>query len=217
MSTAAIVILVIVVVAVLFAAGWFFGGQARSRRLRQKFGPEYDRHVENAEDRKAAERELAEREKRHSQLELRPLSDSARTRYTEEWALVQERFVDEPGDAVITADGLLHNVMRDRGYPTEGFDQQAADLSVEHAAVVEHYRRGHEIRTRHDRTEATTEDLRQALVHYRTIFHELVGPFDGRHDGDADGPEAREAVDRGPARDTARDAVREPDQADLNR
>lgn len=187
MSTTAIVVLVVVLLAVLFAAGWYFGGQARSRRLRDRFGPEYDRRVEEAENRRVAERELAEREKRHSQLDLRPLSDSARLRYAEQWERVQERFVDDPAAALTQADELVHAVMRDRGYPADGFDQQAADLSVEHAAVVEHYRRGHEVRGRHERAEATTEDLRQALVHYRTVFRELVGPYDAREhtDGDA--------------------------------
>lgn len=175
MSTAAIVILVIVLLAVLFAAGWFLGGRARSRRLRDRFGPEYDRSVEETEDRKVAERVLAAREKRHAQLELKPLSVADRTRYTERWTKVQERFVDEPAEAVVEADDVVHDVMRDRGYPTEGHEQEAADLSVEHAEVVSHYRSGHEIRGRHERGEADTEHLRQAMVHYRTVFHELVG------------------------------------------
>lgn len=175
MSTAAIVILVIVLLAVLFAAGWFLGGMARSRRLRNRFGPEYDRSVGSAENRRDAERELTAREKRYASLNLRPLSGPDRTRYLEQWTEVQERFVDAPGDAVLDADELVHSVMRDRGYPTDGFEQQAADLSVEHGKVINHYREGYHIRVRHERAEATTEDLRQALVHYRTIFRELVG------------------------------------------
>jgi hypothetical protein len=192
MSTAAIVVLVVVLLAVLFAAGWFLGGFARSRRLRNRFGPEYERSVGTAENRRAAERELTEREKRYAQLKLRPLSDSQRATYLEQWARVQERFVDDPGDAVVEADGLVHAVMRDRGYPTDGFDQQAADLSVEHASVVDNYRAGHQIRTRHDSGEAATEDLRQAIVHYRTIFRELVGRVETRT---AEIPAAREAGD----------------------
>jgi hypothetical protein len=175
MSTGAIVVLVIVVLAVLGLVAWFVGGQARRKRLQQRFGPEYDRRLGETENRKEAERELVEREKRHAQFELKPLPAEARDRYTAEWTLVQERFVDQPGDAVIEADQLLHDVMRDRGYPTESFDQQAADLSVEHGTVIGDYRDGHEIRTRHDRGEASTEDLRKALVHYRSIFTELVG------------------------------------------
>ena len=176
MSTAAIVILVVVLLAVLFAAGWFFGGQARSRRLRNRFGPEYDRRLETAENRRVAERELAEREKRHAKLSLRPLSDTARVRHTEQWAQVQERFVDSPREAVAGAEELVHTVMRERGYPMEGFEQQAADLSVEHAGAVDGYRAAHEIRGRQDQAE--TEELRTALVHYRDIFRELVGHTD---------------------------------------
>jgi hypothetical protein len=176
MSTAAIVILVVVLLAVLFAAGWFFGGQARSRRLRNRFGPEYDRRLETAENRRVAERELAEREKRHAKLSLRPLADTARVQYTEQWTRIQERFVDEPREAVAGAEDLVHTVMRERGYPMEGFEQQAADLSVEHAGVVDGYRTAHEIRGRDGQSD--TEELRTALVHYREIFQRLVGHAD---------------------------------------
>jgi len=175
MSTVAIVILVVVLLAALFAAGWYFGGMARSRRLRNRFGPEYDRSLESAENRRVAERELTAREKRHAELNLRPLSVAARARYIEEWARLQERFVDDPADTVASADELVHSVMRDRGYPTEGFDQQAADLSVEHGDIVGHYRDAHHVRGRGD---ADTEDLRGALVHYRRIFRALVGPIE---------------------------------------
>jgi hypothetical protein len=194
MSTAAIVILVVVLLAVLFAAGWFFGGQARSRRLRNRFGPEYDRHLETAENRRVAERELAEREKRHAKLSLRPLSDTARAQYTEQWTRVQERFVDEPREAVAAAEDLVHTVMRDRGYPMEGFEQQAADLSVEHADVVDGYRTAHDIRDRQH--EADTEELRSALVHYRTIFRELAGrtaEVPAQRTGEVDHNQDREA------------------------
>jgi hypothetical protein len=194
MSTAGIVILVVVLLAVLFAAGWFFGGQARSRRLRNRFGPEYDRRLETAENRRVAERELTEREKRHSKLSLRPLSDTARVQYTEQWTRVQERFVDSPADAVAGAEDLVHTVMRERGYPMEGFEQQAADLSVEHADVVDGYRTAHEIRGRHG--QADTEELRAALVHYRDIFRELTGHSDAvpeQRAGDVDHHQTREA------------------------
>jgi hypothetical protein len=221
MSTVAIVILVVVLLAVLFAAGWYFGGVARSRRLRNRFGPEYDRSLESAENRRLAERELTEREKRHSQLNLRQLSVAARARYTDAWTRIQERFVDEPGAAVAEADDLVHDVMRERGYPTENFDQQAADLSVEHADVVGRYRDAHRVRGRGD---AGTEDLRGAMIHYRAIFHALVGPVetvedtrdhDGHHDQDGhhaperdhDVPAAREHSDH-VAEDTTVDGTR---------
>ncbi|MFI7675921.1 hypothetical protein [Actinophytocola sp. NPDC049390] len=188
MSTAATVILVVVLVVVLIAAGWFLVRQARSRRLRDRFGSEYDRHLENTQKRRVAERELTEREKRHAKLSLRPLSDTARTHYAEQWTRVQEHFVDAPAEAVAGAEDLVHLVMRERGYPMEGFDQQAADLSVEHGDVVDGYRAAHEIRGR----QATTEELRTALVHYRTTFRELLGHGD-RVPVQRDG----QAVDRG--------------------
>lgn len=164
-----IVILVVVLLAVLAAAGWYLGGLARSRRLRTRFGPEYDRSLQSAENRRAAERELAARQKRHAQLNLRPLSVAARARYVEEWARLQEEFVDDPAAAVADADELVHSVLRDRGYAADGFDQQAADLSVEHGHVVDHYRAAHRV------SGDDTEDLRQAFLNYRTVFRELVG------------------------------------------
>ncbi|HYQ64584.1 hypothetical protein [Actinophytocola sp.] len=190
MSTAAIVVLVVVLLAVLFAAGWFLGGRARSRRLRNRFGPEYERSLESADNRRAAERELTEREKRHAQLSLKPLSVAARARYTEQWARLQERFVDDPAGTVGDASELVHAVMRDRGYPTDGFDQQAADLSVEHGSVVGNYRDAHRV---HGRGDAQTEDLRNALVHYRTVFRSLVGPIETV--APVDVPAARENAD----------------------
>jgi hypothetical protein len=190
MSTAAIVILVVVLLAVLFAAGWFFGGYARSRRLRNRFGPEYDRSLESADSRRAAERELTAREKRYAQLNLRPLSVAARARYTEQWARIQEQFVDDPAASVGGADELVHAVMRERGYPTDDFEQQAADLSVEHGAAVGHYRDAHQIRGRSD---AGTEDLRNALMHYRTMFRSLVGPIET--DAPVEVPAARQNAD----------------------
>ena len=173
MSTVAIVILVVVLLAVLFAAGWYFGGMARSRRLRNRFGPEYERSLESAENRRVAERELTAREKRYAELNIRQLPVAARARYIEEWARLQERFVDDPARTVAEADELVHSVMRERGYPTESFEQQAADLSVEHGDAVGHYRDAYGVRGRAD---AGTEDLRGAFVHYREIFRSLVGP-----------------------------------------
>jgi hypothetical protein len=192
MSTAAIVILVVVLLAVLFAAGWFLGGLARSRRLRNRFGPEYDRSLETAENRRAAERELTAREKRYAQLNLRPLSVAARARYLEQWSVIQERFVDEPADTLAEADELVHSVMRDRGYPTEGYEQQAADLSVEHGAVIDHYRDAHRI---HGQADADTEEMRKALVHYRTIFRSLVGSVETAKPHAAEVPQARTNAD----------------------
>jgi len=183
MSTGAVVILLIVVVLVLAAGAWFVAQQARRRRLRERFGPEYDRRIEESDDRRVAERELAEREKRHARYELRPISDADRARYTEQWTYVQEQFVDQPGEAVGAAEQLVVMVMRERGYPTDNFEQQTADLSVEHAHVLDHYRSGHAIRARHETAGVSTEELRQALTHYREMFHALLGNrhADGEH------------------------------------
>ncbi|MBL1079351.1 hypothetical protein JK358_33595 [Nocardia sp. 2] len=150
----------------------------RSRKLRDRFGPEYDRTVQNAQNRRAAEEELAEREKRHQQLQLRDLSEDERQRYTAQWTQVQEQFIDDPARALDAADRLLVNVMADRGYPTESYRQQVADLSVEHARPLEQYRTAHDIAGRAGRGEASTEDMRSAIVHYRTLFVDLLN---GRH------------------------------------
>jgi hypothetical protein len=175
MSSGVVVALVVVVVLVLAAGAWFVVQQSRRRRLQQRFGSEYDRRIEESGDRRVAERELTDREKRHAGYDLRPLSDADRTRYTQEWTVVQEQFVDRPGEAVATAEQLVVTVMRARGYPTDNFEQQAADLSVEHAHVLDNYRSGHAIRTRHEQAGVSTEELRQALTHYREMFEALLG------------------------------------------
>ncbi|HEY7596844.1 MAG TPA: hypothetical protein VH969_27100 [Actinophytocola sp.] len=175
MSTGAVVVLVIVVVLALAVGAWFVTQQSRRRRLQERFGPEYDRRVSETDDRRVAERELAEREKRHKSYDLRPLSDADRARYTEQWTLVQEQFVDQPGEAVAAAEQLVVMVMRDRGYPTDNFEQSTADLSVEHAHLVDRFRAGHDIRTRHTQGTASTEELRQALTHFRGMFEALLG------------------------------------------
>lgn len=148
--------------------------QRQRKQLQEGFGPEYDRTVADAPSKREAESELRERQKRHDELDLRPLDEGARSRYLQEWEATQSRFVDDPAAAIGDADRLIQQVMRDRGYPVDKFDQRAADLSVDHPAVVENYRSGHEIATTNSRGEASTEDLRQGLVHYRALFEELV-------------------------------------------
>lgn len=165
----------IIVVAIIVVVAAFASRSARSKRLQQRFGPEYDRTVRSAGDQAAAERELAARETRVKRMHIEELPAGARERYTEEWRTVQTRFVDQPSAALHDADALVTNVMRDRGYPMDNFEQAAADISPDHPRVVENYRIAHDIATRTDRGEASTEDQRQAMVHYRTLFNDLLG------------------------------------------
>jgi hypothetical protein len=158
---------------------WGAARTRRTRSLQDRFGREYDRAVEHAGDRREAERELREREKRHDELDLRPLSPEARDRYVEEWRATQGRFVDDPTGAVADADRLVQRVMRDRGYPVDDFEQRAADISVEHPELVEKYRTAHGIAQASERGEASTEDLRHSVRHYRALFVELLEVEDG--------------------------------------
>ncbi len=146
----------------------------RTEQLKSRFGDEYERLAQRTGDEAKAESLLAAREKRVAQFELKPLSDSQRDAFVASWRDVQARFVDEPQDAVATADRLLGEVMAARGYPVAEFAQRAADLSVEHSEVMHHYRTAHDIVVRHERGEAGTEDLRQAMIHYRALFDDLV-------------------------------------------
>jgi hypothetical protein len=167
-----VLIIVIVVVAALIALAWSL---TRRATLRKKFGPEYDRVVAERDSRSAGEKELRERERRHAALELRPLTDEARTSYASRWAEVQAQFVDSPEDAVRAGHELVTQLIAEIGYPTDDADEQLATLSVEHARTLSHYRDAHEIYERNERAEASTEQLRQALVHYRALFSELLG------------------------------------------
>ncbi|MFF4750074.1 hypothetical protein ACWD5R_07565 [Streptomyces sp. NPDC002514] len=174
MSTGILAAIVVLAVLVVVLAALTASLLARSRRLRDRFGPEYERTVEDEGGRMAGERELRAREKRHDALEIKPLPAAARDRYVGEWQGVQEEFVDRPRDAVHDADRLVTSLMQERGYPTEGFEQQTRDLSVEHGGTLEHYRSAHEIERLSTSRQATTEQLRNAMVHYRAIFDELL-------------------------------------------
>lgn len=158
----------------------------RSRSLQDRFGREYDRTVDKAGDRRQAERELEEREKRHQELELRPLPQEARERYLQRWQVTQGRFVDDPTGAVSEADDLAQQVMRDRGYPVDDFEQRAADISVEHPELVERYRTANGIARSSERGEASTEDLRHSVRHYRALFVELLEVDEGNGTSDGD-------------------------------
>jgi hypothetical protein len=181
MSPVAIIILIIVIVVVLAAI--VFGVQmSRRRKLQSTFGPEYDRVVADTGSRADAEKELRERERRHAELELKPLSAESQARYSAAWEEVQIEFVDNPERAVTRADDLVTRLIAERGYPTGDYDDQLANLSVEHARTLGHYRDAHEISLRNQRGEASTEDLRQALVHYRALFADLLGTHPVRTD-----------------------------------
>jgi hypothetical protein len=165
---------VVVAVVAIVAVGYAVLRQRRRHRLRDRFGPEYDRTVRERENRRQAEQELLAREQRFDSLDIRPLSPEARQAYAKKWTEVQERFVDAPGFSVTEADHLVTSVMADRGYPTEDFEQRIADLSVAHGRTLDHYRKAHEISGRAVRQAASTEELRQAMVHYRALFEELL-------------------------------------------
>jgi hypothetical protein len=168
-----------IVIAVIVVAGiaiWLFVRKRRTERLRAQFGgAEYTRTVKQGGSRRHAEAALDERTERVEGLHIRPLAPGDRARFVESWRRVQARFVDGPGGAVTDADQLLGDVMSTRGYPVSDFEQRAADISVDYPLVLENYRSAHEIAIRQTRGQASTEELRQAMIHYRTLFDELVG------------------------------------------
>jgi hypothetical protein len=172
--SAAVIVAVVVVLALIAVAGWLFARRRRTERLRDRFGPEYDRVVRNTDDPRRAEARLAERARRVEKFPIRPLAPADRDRFSERWRAVQARFVDDPPGAVRDGDALIQEVMKARGYPVGDFEQRAADLSVDHPVVVQSYRAAREIAERNRRREASTEDLRRALVHYRNLFQELI-------------------------------------------
>jgi hypothetical protein len=148
--------------------------QRRTTALRQRFGPEYERAVEARQDRRAAEADLRERERQRAQLDIRPLPEDTRARFALEWQGVQERFIDQPVEAVVAGDKLVYSVMAERGYPMGDFDAQADLVSVDHPEVVDNYRSAHAIYEQAQMRQASTEDLREALVRYRSLFDELL-------------------------------------------
>lgn len=165
-----VVIVVIAVGAIAFIAS----RKRRSQKLRERFGPEYDRVVREQGDARKAEGVLQFREKRRETFQIRPLSEADRSSFAQRWNEVQARFVDDPRGSVTVADSLVTEVMQVRGYPIGEFEQRAADISVDHPFVVSNYRAGHDIAVRHSAGKASTEDLRQAMVHYRALFQELL-------------------------------------------
>jgi hypothetical protein len=172
-NTTAILLLVLILVVIAVGALLFFQ-RRRSAALQQKFGPEYQRAVGRFGDERKAEAELAAREKRVRGLNIRALTPEEQARFANSWKKAQARFVDEPSQAAADADILVKQLMQTRGYPTGDFEQRAADISVDHPAVVSNYRAAREIALRNNAGKATTEDIRQAMVHYRSLFEELL-------------------------------------------
>jgi FtsZ-interacting cell division protein ZipA len=180
MPAAALVIAAVVLVAVLILALWSSArrqrtqGLERSEKLREQFGPEYDRTLAETGDSKSAENELTARQERVSQFEIRHLAADEGQRFNDEWQVVQASFVDDPSTAVHDADALVGRVMVARGYPVSDFEQRSADMSVDHSPALAHYRAAHEIALKDAQGQADTEDLRQAVINSHVLFNDLV-------------------------------------------
>ncbi len=181
MSTWLWVIIVIAALVIVAGVAWAMVSRRRTEQLREGFGSEYDRTLESAGDRKAAEEELRERQSRHDELDLRPLAPSARSGFQDAWRGTQAAFVDDPSNAIRDADRLIQGVMRERGYPVEDFEDRAAIMSVDHPDVVERYRRAHTIAEANETRDVNTENLRQAMQDYRALFVELLEDGSGVH------------------------------------
>jgi hypothetical protein len=172
----------VVVLALIAFAAWFFYQKKQSHRLQQRFGPEYGRTVEELGSQTKAESELRAREKRVERLNILPLAPSDAARFSETWKVLQGRFVDDPKGVFVQADQLVRELMSKRGYPVGDFERRAADISVDHPAVVDHYRAAQAIAVRNERGEADTEELRKAVVHYRALFNELLEVKEGNEE-----------------------------------
>lgn len=169
------VTVIVIAALVIVAAAIIYIRKERTRRLRNQFGPEYDRAIRSLGDRRKAEEELLGREKRIRNFHIRDLDSEEVYRFSAAWRDVQAQFVDAPKQAVAQADRLIHDVMNTRGYPMSDFERSAADISLDHPRVVQNYRAAHDLAERDAAGKATTEDLRQAMVHYRALFEDLLG------------------------------------------
>jgi len=189
MGTVITIIVIVVVVAAAIVAAYAYK-RRRSDQLQQRFGPEYERTIEESGDRKAAERDLRQREQRRAKLDIHPLTGATAERYRSEWNVLQQGFVDAPADAVAQADRLVLRMMRESGYPVDDFDQRAADISVDHPEVAENYRAAHRVAVAQTQGSVDTEDLRQAVTAYRRLVDVLLvderAELDGRR-SDLDG------------------------------
>lgn len=170
----AILMAVVAAAAVIAVVGFVLARKRRSRQLRERFGPEYDRVLKKEGEVRRAEGVLEMRAQRREKFKIRPLAPDDSAKFAERWRGVQSQFVDDPKGSVSRADQLVSEVMEARGYPMADFEQRVADISVDHPVVVENYRAAHDIALRHSRGQASTEDLRRAMVHYRSLFDELL-------------------------------------------
>jgi hypothetical protein len=185
-------ILIIIVVVLIALVAAMAARRRRTEVLRERFGPEYDRTVGARDNQRAAEAELRGRERERARLDIRPLSEASRVRYTDEWRAIQQSFVDQPAEATVAGYDLVNRVMAERGYPMRDFEARADLVSVDHPDVVENYRVAHGIHERAKQQQASTEDLREALLRYRSLFEELLRP-DGHAEVPADPRPARPA------------------------
>jgi hypothetical protein len=175
MNTTYIIIAVVLGLMIMGAILWpIFNRRKRTERLHDHFGPEYDHTVQTLGDEKKAQTELEERQKHVEALDIHPLSVEEHDRYVAEWTAVQSRFVDEPGQAIVDADRLIMEVMQTRAYPVSDFEQRAADVSVSYPALVSNYRAARAITLKNEQHQADTEELRQAMIYYRSLFEELL-------------------------------------------
>jgi hypothetical protein len=174
LTSTQIAILIAVIVLIVGAVVAFYLQRRRSEKLRERFGPEYERSLKESGDRRRAEAQLEKRAERVEKFHLRPLAPEDKARFVEQWDRVQAHFVDAPAGAVAEADQLLGDIMATCGYPMGNFEQRAADISVDHPIVTQNYRAAHEIAVRQSAGKASTEDLRRAMIHYRALFDDLV-------------------------------------------
>jgi len=174
MNDPRLIVLAVLVIAIVAVGVWVLVKSKRRERLRAQFGPEYPRAVEKYGSVTQAESDLEARRARVRRLDIRPLPPRDADRFVASWRTIQARFVDDPRSAIADADTLVQELMHARGYPVGDFEERVADISVDHAPVVEHYRTGHTIALASERGETTTEDLRQAVRHYRALFEELL-------------------------------------------
>ncbi len=172
-----IVVAIVAVLVLAALAAWSYARTRRRTALEQQFGPEYDRTVSSTGSRRQAERELAQRERAHDELDIQPLSEAARTRYADDWQRAEQRFVDDPELAAREADSIVRSVLDEKGYPDDDFDTRSAAVSVDHPSVVDRYRHGHEmVHGDGAKGDERTENLRKAMVDFRAVFEQLVEP-----------------------------------------